>query len=333
MDPVTHLASGAVYGWLSRRWLVSPAVFALGMFSAWMPDVDALVPYGSAAEMVTARRGITHSLVVGLGMAAVVAWVFRLLARRRDPWWKLALTAYGGFLLHIWLDWPNAYGTQFLQPFSDARLAYNTLFIIEPGLTLSLLALVVAGCVRGAWRVRLGKVGVALALAWPLVGWLASAHVRRGVEAEVAAGGLEARAVRVLPEFGSPWAWKVVLETEAGIEVARATVAAPARLGERQVFARVPAELPAWIAADAKVATWVWFAGEPALTPGPLLADGTRALRLVDLRFVSVSPLFASVRTGEDAPPVVSMDVAPPAAGRPLRTAWHAPGAPPESLE
>lgn len=49
------------------------------------------------------------------------------------------LLFFAGFLTHIMLDAFTPYGTQLLQPFSDARFAFDTIAVVDPGYTMPLI--------------------------------------------------------------------------------------------------------------------------------------------------------------------------------------------------
>ena len=74
-----------------------------------------------------------------------------LFARRHLSFPRTWLYAALGFATHGLLDACTTYGTQLLWPFSDARIAWNVISIIDPLFTVPILLLVVFAAAR-RWR-------------------------------------------------------------------------------------------------------------------------------------------------------------------------------------
>lgn len=150
MEPVTHALSGAVIACAlpekNRSWWFP--VWA--MLAAVSPDADVFFVH-TPLQYIEYHRGITHSLAGGWALALVFALLLFLLDRmRRRPHGIVALPEENGSLIgawglayliilhHIWLDCMNSYGTQVFLPFSDYRVRWNALFIVDPLLLLPL---------------------------------------------------------------------------------------------------------------------------------------------------------------------------------------------------
>ena len=94
MDPVTHGITGALLGkaYFSKRH-GRAAVFAATL-GAVFPDIDTVAESFSRDPLAIVKyhRGITHSYVALPLFAALLAWLTRLLARRRgieQPSWAM----------------------------------------------------------------------------------------------------------------------------------------------------------------------------------------------------------------------------------------------------
>lgn len=175
MDTVTH----GLTGWLVARALpeewkgehpaIATGVVALGSV---LPDVDNAASLLGSELYLRIHRGLSHSLL-GISVSSlVVALLFARFGRWKDAK-RLFLLALIGQVSHVVLDLLNAYGTQVLQPFSDARLSLDLLFVVD----LVFTGIVVAGI---AWS-RGGKAGrarVAMASLALYVGIAALLHGR-----------------------------------------------------------------------------------------------------------------------------------------------------------
>lgn len=207
MDPVSQGALGAAFAqsFADRRRLL--AAGALGLMGGMAPDLDVLIRSSTDPLLfLEYHRQFSHALVFVPVGALICALVLHGFVRRRLRFRETWLFCGLGYATHGLLDACTSYGTQLLWPFSDARIAWNHVAVVDPLFTLPLLGLLVAGSVRGrrhwAW----------LALAWALV--YIGAGAWQGQRAEAAAREL-ARArghtpvtVAVKPSFGNLLVWK-----------------------------------------------------------------------------------------------------------------------------
>jgi membrane-bound metal-dependent hydrolase YbcI (DUF457 family) len=137
MDPITHGITGALVGkgfFSDRQGRVATFAATLG---AVFPDVDLVAELASRDPMAIVKyhRGITHSFVALPFFAAALAWLTRLVARRRGiatPSWGSLTIIYGvGIASHILLDGTTSFGTRMWTPFSQKRVAWDLMFIID----------------------------------------------------------------------------------------------------------------------------------------------------------------------------------------------------------
>lgn len=145
MDNLTHSLVGlaAAKAGLDR---VSPYATAVCIIAANGPDADVVTLFAGQWTYLEHHRGITHSIIGTLVLAALWPALFyagdRLVARvrRRPPRARI-----GGLLLaslimsasHPLLDWTNNYGVRPFLPW-DGRWIYGDLvFILDPWLWLS----------------------------------------------------------------------------------------------------------------------------------------------------------------------------------------------------
>jgi len=142
MDTVTHGLTGCLIAralpdrWKGEHPAIATAVVALGSFSRTpttrRPCWGANCTCASTGASPIPPRVSVSSLVVALLFARFGRW--------KDAK-RLYLLALIGQASHIVLDLLNAYGTQVLQPFSDARLSLDLLFVVD----LVFTGIVVAG--------------------------------------------------------------------------------------------------------------------------------------------------------------------------------------------
>jgi membrane-bound metal-dependent hydrolase YbcI (DUF457 family) len=137
MDPITHGITGSLLGqglFSERQGRVATFAATLG---AVFPDVDIVAEMVSRDPLAIVRyhRAITHSFVALPFFAALLAWGTRRIATRRgieSPSWAMLTLIYGvGMASHILLDGTTSFGTRMLTPFSQKRVAWDLMFIID----------------------------------------------------------------------------------------------------------------------------------------------------------------------------------------------------------
>ena len=206
MDTVTH----GLTGWLVARALpddwkgehpgIATAVVALGSV---LPDADHAASLLGSELYLRIHRGLSHSLL-GISVSSLVlALLFARFGKWKDAK-RLFLLALVGQLSHVVLDLLNAYGTQVFQPFSDARLSLDLLFVVD----LVFTGIVVAGIAwsrggrAGSARVAMASlavyVGIAALLHGRAVDLVRDAAVRSGVKV------VSAQALPQLPSVALP---------------------------------------------------------------------------------------------------------------------------------
>lgn len=175
------------------------------------PDLDVLIR--SSADPLLAlqfHRQFTHALVfipVGaLIVAAALHWLFRRTLRFRETWLACLL----GYATHGLLDACTSYGTQLFWPFSDYRVSWNVVSVIDPFFTLPVLVLVVLAVVRRR------RVFTAAAAGWA-IGYLLLGYVQHerafAVAEQVARErGHEPTRLSLKPGFGNIVLWKSIYE-------------------------------------------------------------------------------------------------------------------------
>ncbi len=289
MDPLTQGAVGAALPQaVSRRGDVAIAGL-LGFLAGMTPDLDVLIR--SSTDPFVAleyHRQFTHSLIfIPFGSLLCALVLHPLLGRRRGlSLRQTVLYCTLGFATHALLDACTNYGTLLLWPFSDLRVAWNNVSIIDPLFTLPILGLIALAAVRKA------PFYARVALVWGL-GYLAlglyQQQVAEGVGRELAAQrGHVIRRIEAQPSFGNLLLWRVTYETDTHfhIDAVRAGFRPEVYPGEARPRLDLARDFP-WLKPDTQQARDVerfrWFSRD-YLSP-----DKNDPSRIVDIRF-SVLP-------------------------------------------
>jgi inner membrane protein len=306
MDPLTQGVLGA-----SLPQATQPAKYALsagilGWLAGMAPDLDVLIRSTEDPLLfLEYHRHFTHALIFipfgGLICALVLhALIGRRFALKFRQSWLFCTLGYG---THAVLDACTTYGTLLLWPFSDARIAWNTVSVIDPLFTLPMLLLVVLAAVKrrplfacaallwGASYLSLGVMqrDAATAMGMDLASHRGHTPVR-----------LEAK-----PSFANILVWKVVYEAQGRfyIDAIRTGFAPRVFAGDSVAKLDVSRDLP-WLDPASQQARDIerfrWFSNDY------LAIDPTDPLRIGDIRYSlvpsQVAPLWSIALSREATP-------------------------------
>lgn len=225
MDNVTHAALGLCAGLAVRRAGVPVSAAAVAaLLAAELPDADLLIR--SADDPLVAfrwHRHFTHSLFLWPFLAAVAAGIAAWCFRRREGagFRALYFPALAAGLSHVLNDACTSYGTMLLWPFSEARLAWDCLPIIDIALTLPMVGL---GFL--AWRRGARAFAIAGAAWCALYAGLGRFQHARAEDALIAELGYRPTRLAVKPTVSNLVLWRGIWE-EDGLWKTAAVRAAP----------------------------------------------------------------------------------------------------------
>jgi inner membrane protein len=137
MDPLSQAVIGAGLAMsLARRDRLRTACLA-GALGGMAPDLDIFIR--SSVDPLLAleyHRHFTHSLAMIPVIGAIVGFLLSLFPRQAELRQQLIVSAILGAATHGLLDACTSYGTQLYWPFSNERVAWNNVAIVDPIPTL-----------------------------------------------------------------------------------------------------------------------------------------------------------------------------------------------------
>ncbi|WP_225408388.1 metal-dependent hydrolase [Stigmatella hybrida] len=215
MDNLTHGLMGLALGALRRPdangaplSATDKAVLLGCVLAAELPDLDNLLPSeNSVVHALQAHRGLSHALVFTPVIAAAATLVAKAVFRpaRVGPvfLYSLGSVLFAHLLADLWTGW----GTRVLLPFSRERWTLDWSMVVDPWVTLPLLAGALwAWRRRAQWRraLVLGLVGAAAYLGLRVSFQAALGHRVRGTWPG-------AEQVQVFPAWLSLTTWRYVV--------------------------------------------------------------------------------------------------------------------------
>lgn len=276
MDPLTQGVVGVVASQQASKRSHIVAASLLGFLSAMTPDLDVFIR--SDVDPLLAleyHRQFTHSLffipVGGLLCAAVAYFVWFRWRVSSLGFKQIYLYCTLGYATHGLLDACTTYGTLLFWPFSNMRIAWNTISIIDPLFTLPLLVLIISAVIK---KQRLFS---CLALVWLCVYSALGVIQRERAEAMgwavAESRGHEVISLEAKPSFANIIVWKVVYVTQTRYHVDAIRVFTKASLipGDSVEKLDIEKSFP-WLDPDSQQAKDIerfrWFSnGYVALSP------------------------------------------------------------------
>ena len=151
MDSITQIVLGAACGEIALGKKIGNKAILFGAIGGTIPDLDVLIGklfYTNEIDSLAFHRGIIHSIpfaIVGaliFGFLSFKVYDYGYLRRGTtslNDWiWLFFLS----ILTHPILDSFTPYGTQLFLPFSNYRVAFNNIAVVDPLYTLPLLVCV-----------------------------------------------------------------------------------------------------------------------------------------------------------------------------------------------
>lgn len=236
MDPLTQGALGASFAQTGngQRWRQVRDATIVGALSGMAPDLDVLIQ--SPADpllFLEYHRHFTHALLfIPIG-ALICSGVFYPFVRRRLSFSRVYLFSFLGYASHGVLDACTTYGTLLLWPFSEMRVAWNVVSVIDPLFSVPL------GLGVALTFLRRSPLWCHIGLTWAAVYLMFGVWQHQRAEAAgwalAEARGHAPERLEAKPGFANLLVWKVVYEVNGHFYVDAVRVAGSVKVysGER----------------------------------------------------------------------------------------------------
>ena len=287
MDPISQGTLGAALPLGAMSPKKARAIAMLGCAAGLAPDLDVLLASRTDPLLfLEFHRQFTHALAFIPVGAGIVALLLHPLVRRRLRLAETYLACLLGYATHGLLDACTSYGTQLFWPFSDTRVAWNNVSVLDPMFTAPLLGLAAAAAV---WRKpTLARVGLGWAAVYLVLGAVQHQRAVWAGEALATSRGHVAARLTAKPGFANLLVWKTVYLHDGTyhIDAVRAGVGVTICPGPSVPALDVGRHLP-WLPAHSQQARDIerfrWF------SDGYVAPDPTRPNRVIDIRYSVVA--------------------------------------------
>jgi inner membrane protein len=147
MDSLTQIILGAACGEIALGKKIGNKALLFGAIGGTIPDLDVFIGkllYTNEVQAMAFHRGFMHSLLFAVVGAFLFGWFAYKLYNsgkrkestvQKDWIWLFFLSIF----THPILDCFTPYGTQLFAPFSNYRVAFNTISVVDPIYTIPFL--------------------------------------------------------------------------------------------------------------------------------------------------------------------------------------------------
>ena len=190
-----------------------------GAIGGTIPDLDVLLnPFLTDVQGTLAHRTFSHSLIALTLLVPVLGYAVHRLYRNKTPAtardWSWLF--FGALITHPLLDAFTNYGTMLFYPLSEVRIAWRTIYIIDPLYTLPLLIgtiVVLFSARQSARRRAINRWALAISSAYLLTTCAVKLYVNQTVQTNIVSQQLDAQKFMSSPAFFNVLLWSVIVDT------------------------------------------------------------------------------------------------------------------------
>lgn len=266
MDSITQAVLGAAIGEAALGKKIGNRAIIWGALVGTIPDLDIIfLPLLDNAQDLAFHRGSSHSLLImiiaSLGLAKPLSNLWK---NEKVTPMRAGMFILINWFTHVLIDCFTVYGTSVLWPFSDARIGFNNLFIIDPFYTIPLIvSLIWLAFYRNkkdlAKRTRILNWGLGISSAYVIFSFAMKFYASSSFDADLARRNIEYNRRFEAPTAFNTLLWRSVLDRDEEIWVGyRSVLESPSKPIRWTVYPKQK-EVLAPFANEREVQTLVWF--------------------------------------------------------------------------
>ncbi|MCP4486674.1 MAG: metal-dependent hydrolase [Gammaproteobacteria bacterium] len=291
MDIITQGLLGATLAQAASKQSNTRLATAVGFLAAILADADFLIRSANDPLLnIEFHRHFSHSLIfipIGGLLAAVILWPF---LRKHLGFGQILFFTLLGYATSGLLDACTSYGTQLLWPFSDERIAWRIIAIVDPVFSLILIIAIIVAIRKR--KPLASQIGLALAAAYLMLGFWQHQNALDAATQLADKRGHQVDRMMVKPTMANLILWRSVYESEGtfyvdGIRVGLWSEAMIYTGGQAKRYLPTLTPHPAL---QHDIERFLYFSEDY------VIADSTRENVLVDLRYSmlpnGLSPLW-----------------------------------------
>lgn len=212
MDNLSHSVLGAAAAKWKFGHKVKHAAF-IGAVSANLADLDVLISSSHDPLMqMEYHRHFTHALLFMPIGGLLGALPFLVRKKNRVNWRPILAASFLGYATHAPLDLMTSYGTQFLLPFSNVRLYFDWISIIDLFFMLPILTAVIVAAIKKTQTAS--KFACIYAIIYLLLGGFQHHRAHEAQNAIIDSRNHHAEHQRVMPTFSNLVLWRSIYSAQ-----------------------------------------------------------------------------------------------------------------------
>jgi len=230
MDSLTQIVLGAACGEAVLGKKIGNKALLFGAIGGTIPDLDVFIGswfYDNEIQSMAFHRGFMHSILFSILGTFLFGWLFfklydkgkRLNSTTLRDWQKLF---FWSIITHPILDCFTSYGTQLFYPFTNYRVAFNNISVVDPLYTIPFLIclIVLMFFSRNAIKRKLWlKIGVGISSVYMILTLLNKIYVNSVFEKSLIENNIQFSRFRTQPTLLNNVLWYGVAETETAFHL------------------------------------------------------------------------------------------------------------------
>ena len=215
MDPLSQGVVGVVAAQqtANRKHLLIAS--ALGFFAGMSADLDIFIKSSQDPLFsLEFHRQFTHSILfMPFGGLICALFFYYLFLQKKDISFKQTyIYSTLGYATHGLLDACTTYGTQLFWPFTNDRIAWNTISIIDPLFTLPILFLILFAVIKN--NKKYSYVALSWVLIYSSLGFIQKDRAVETGKKLAQSRGHEVINIEAKPSFANIIVWKTIYTTQ-----------------------------------------------------------------------------------------------------------------------
>ena len=215
MDPLSQGVVGVIAAQqtANRKHLLIASV--LGFFAGMSADLDIFIKsLQDPLFSLEFHRQFTHSILfMPFGGLICALFFYYLFLQKKDISFKQTyIYSTLGYATHGLLDACTTYGTQLFWPFTNDRIAWNTISIIDPLFTLPILFLILFAVIKN--NKKYSYVALSWVLIYSSLGFIQKDRAVETGKKLAQSRGHEVINIEAKPSFANIIVWKTIYTTQ-----------------------------------------------------------------------------------------------------------------------
>jgi len=211
MDPVSQGTVGAAFAQVAANKTNIAKISIVGFLAGLAPDLDVLIRSSTDPVLfLEYHRQFTHSLIfIPFGALIVAVFIFPLV-RKSLSFRTTYVASFLGYATHGLLDACTSYGTLLFWPFSNERITWNNISIVDPLLTIPALIFLAMAVKTSRRRFRFLAVG--WIVFYLMLGFVQYERALSSAIKLAQSRGHNAERMTLKPSFGNLILWKSIYQ-------------------------------------------------------------------------------------------------------------------------